>query len=76
MIKSLADVFNSKDAIINDPFKEIHTPVQSVSIAPSIEEYEDLLSDLDMSVYPTPTKERYHRTVDPMHGALKSVYNK
>lgn len=76
MIKSLADVFNSKDAIINDPLKEIHTPVRPVSSAPAIEEYEDLLLDLDISVYPTPTKEKYHRIVDPMHGKLKSVYNK
>ena len=42
----------------------------------NIDEYEELLSDIDMSVYPTPTKERYHRIVDPMHGKLKSVYNK
>lgn len=76
MIKSLEDLFKSKEAIFNDPLKEIHTPVQSVNTAPNIDEYEELLSDIDMSVYPTPTKERYHRIVDPMHGKLKSVYNK
>lgn len=76
MIKSIADVFNSKDAIINDPLREIHTPVQPVIVEPLEYEYDDFLSDLDYSLYPYPTKEIYHRTVDPMHGRLKSVYNK
>ena len=76
MIKSLEDLFNSKEAVFNDPLKEIHTPVQSVRVAPDTDEYEELLSNIDMTAYPTPTKERYHRVVDPMHGRLKSVYNK
>ena len=40
MIKSIADAFNHPDAVFNDPFEEIHNPVQSCDGAPEIEEYE------------------------------------
>jgi len=73
-IKSLSDLFNSSDAVINDPYVEIHTACQEADIIPSSGDYEDFIEDLDTSFYPKPKDTVTHYTVNPLHGALKSVY--
>ena len=71
MFKSIADIFNSPDAIINDPLYEIHNSVESCDYPPETEEYDEFLNNLDAKVYPKPILKSIHNTVNPLHGALK-----
>jgi hypothetical protein len=73
MYKSIADIFNSPDAIFNDPFEEIHNPVQSCDAPPEIEEYEEFLNTLDYEAYPKPKNKIVHGIINPLHGVLKPV---
>lgn len=74
MYKSIADIFNSPEAIFNDPLEEIHNPVQPCE-EPEIEEYEEFLNNLGYGIYPKPTIKYIHNIVNPLHGALKPVLN-
>lgn len=71
MIRTIADVFNSPDAIFNDPLEEIHTPVQSCEAPPEIEEYEEFLNSLGYGMYPKPKIKSIHNIINPLHGKLK-----
>lgn len=71
MIKSLEDIFASKDAIINDPLKEIHTPCISVESKPEDYEYNDMLNHINPSAYPVPNERYIHNIVNPLNGVLK-----
>ena len=75
MFNSIADVFNSSKAVFNDPLHEIHNPVQKCDSAPEAGEYEEFLMYIDNKAYPKPVDKRIHRTVNPLHGALKPVIN-
>lgn len=70
MFKSIADVFNSKEARFNDPLYEIHNPVQACD-KPYIEDYEEFYNTLNPNAYPRPINKIYHNTINPLHGALK-----
>ena len=73
MYNSIADIFNSTQAIFNDPLHEIHTPVQSCESAPETEEYEEFLNNLDYEVYPEPEVSLVHCRINPLHGSLKPI---
>lgn len=73
MIKSIADVFNSIEAITNDPLYEIHNPVQKCDTAPDYEEYGDFLNNINPIAYPRPVNKSAHNTVNPLHGVLKPI---
>lgn len=75
MYNSIADVFNSSEAIVNDPLYEIHNPVQPCNYTPETEEYEEFLNNLDNKAYPKPVDKYIHNTVNPLHGALKPITN-
>lgn len=74
MFKSIGDIFNSTEAIFNDPLYEIHNPVRPCEDPPEIQEYEEFMDNLDISAYPRPIDKYAHNTVNILHGALKSVY--
>ena len=73
MYKSIEDIFNSPDAIYNDPLYEIHNPIQKCESAPEVEEYEYFLNSLDSSAYPKPDTGKIHNRINPLHGSLKSI---
>lgn len=76
MYKTIADVFNSPEAIFNDPLEEIHNPVESCEAPPETEEYEAFLISIGYGTYPKPKDRLFHNTINPLHGALKSVYDR
>lgn len=73
MIKSLEDVFASKDAIVNDPLKEIHNPCVAVESKPEDYEYDDMIKHIDPNAYPIPNARYIHNTVNPLNGVLKPI---
>lgn len=75
MYNSIADVFNSSEAIINDPFHEIHNPVQPCQYPPEIEEYEEFMNNLNNKAYPKPIDNHIHNIINPLHGAVKPIIN-
>jgi hypothetical protein len=76
MYNSLADVFNSSEALYNDPLYEIHNPVESCIEAPTMEDYEYFINHLDCRAYPLPIDKAVHNTVNPLHGKLKPIFIK
>ena len=73
MFSSIADIFNSNEALYNDPLYEIHNPVQSCEYPPETEEYEEFFNEMDPKAYPNPTTKLIHNTINPLHGSLKPV---
>lgn len=73
MFKSIADVFNSPEAIYNDPLYKIHNTVQPCNAPPETEEYIELLDNFDPNVYPTPTNKIVHHRVNPLYGIIKPL---
>lgn len=73
MYKSIADIFNSPEAIYNDPLYEIHNPVQSCESAPEFEEYEEFINNIEYNAYPRPVNKIIHNIINPLHGALKPI---
>lgn len=71
MYNSIADIFNSSQAVFNDPLYEIHHPVQPCNYPPETEEYEEFMNDLNINVYPIPEVGVVHCRIDPLHGSLK-----
>lgn len=76
MYKSIEDVFNSSEAVINDPLYEIHNPVQSCDYPPEINEYDDLLNNINHTAYPLPVDKHIHNIINPLNGALKPIISK
>ena len=73
MYKSLADVFNSPDAVINDPYDEIHNPVKPCRRVPEYLDYLDFIETVHYTAYPKPTEKMFHHIVNPEHGPIKPV---
>ena len=63
-MNSLASLFNNPNIKYNDPFYEIHNPVQSCKNPPDMYEYEDFLNNIDHNAYPTPKDKIFHRIAD------------
>ena len=74
MIKSLSDVFNHPDAIINDPNEVIHTHCININYQPDLQEYQNMLDNLNTKDYPRQIDSIMNHLVNPLHGKLKSIY--
>ena len=73
MYKSIADVFNSPEAIFNDPFGKVYDTVQSCKAPPEYEEYDEFLDNLTHINYPKPVNRLFHNIINPKHGSLKPM---
>lgn len=73
MYKSIADVFNSPEAVFNDPFEDVHNTVEPCEAPPEYEEYIDLLNNLGYNNYPKPINRIVHNIINPTHGPLRPV---
>lgn len=73
LYKSIEDIFNSSEAIINDPYYIIHQTIQLCNTPPELEEYVEFLNDLDHSNYPKPKDGIVHHSINPLRRKLKPV---
>lgn len=71
--RSIADVFNSPDAVYNDLLYEVRQTIEACEAAPELEEYGEFLNNLGYNNYPKPKNGIIHNAINPSHGVLKPI---